>query len=38
MMKTARILLVDDQEMMREALAQHLANQSGFDVVASVPF
>ena len=37
MMKTARILLVDDQEMMREALAQHLANQSGFDVVASVP-
>ena len=37
MTKTARILLVDDQEMMREALAQHLASQSGFDVVASVP-
>ncbi|MBB83577.1 MAG: DNA-binding response regulator [Deltaproteobacteria bacterium] len=33
---TATILLVDDQEMMREALAQHLASQSGFEVVASV--
>jgi len=32
----ARILLVDDQEMMREALAQHLSSQMGFDVVASV--
>lgn len=37
MTTTARILLVDDQEMMREALAQHLASQSRFDVVASVP-
>ncbi len=35
-MTNARILLVDDQEMMREALAQHLASQSGFEVVASV--
>ena len=34
---TASLLLVDDQEMMREALAEHLARQSGFDVVASVP-
>ena len=33
---TTRILLVDDQEMMREALAQHLSAQSGFEVVASV--
>ena len=33
---TATLLLVDDQEMMREALAQHLASQSGFEVVASV--
>lgn len=32
----ARILLVDDQEMMREALAQHLTNKFGFEVVASV--
>lgn len=32
----ARILLVDDQEMMREALAQHLSAQHGFEVVASV--
>ncbi|MCR9095417.1 MAG: response regulator transcription factor [bacterium] len=36
MTTTSKILLVDDQEMMREALAQHLASQDGFEVVASV--
>ena len=32
-----RILLVDDHEIMREALAQYLGTQDSLDVVASVP-
>ena len=32
-----RILLVDDHEIVREALSHYLAGQASFDVVASVP-